>query len=240
MAEKGKKGRQEPASGQDERRKSKLKAAKEQSKLMRRVVRDLEARVKREHAEPPPERSAVEQGIAAQQARIEAAQSQIRAAKDQAKRRKREIDEWKDWYARIPEIDKQEEWEKLRGEATWRGTEIGELEGRISALEGAKLAAITELEIAQEQLEALNAGVYRGKWKDDPRLTAARAELEAAKQAEEKAKAAGGKPEKENKKPEKPKPVRAGKKAERKREGTKNPKAGRRSASKGRRKAEDD
>ncbi len=239
VAQKGEKGRQEPSSGQDERRQSKLKAAKEQSKLMRRVVRDLEARVKREHTEHPPDRSGVEQSIAAQQERIEAVRSKIRAAKDQAKRRKREIDEWKDWYARIPEIDKQEEWEKVRSEATWRGTEIGELEGRISALEGEKMAAITELEIAQEQLEALNAGVYRGPWKHDPRIAAARAELEEAKQAEEKAKGAGGKPEKE-KKPAKRKPERAGKKAERKREETQKPEAERRSARKKRGKRGDD
>lgn len=226
------KGRQKASLGPDNRHQSKLKAAKEQSKLMRRVVRDLEARIKAEHAKGPPDRSRVDHDIAAQQARIDAIQSEIRSAKDLAKRRKREIDEWKEWYARIPEIDKKEEWDKVRSEATWRGTEIGELEGRISALETEKMAAITELEIAQEQLDALSAGVYRTHWKQDPRLLAARDELEEAKQAEEKAKIAVEKPAKEKKKPAKPKRERAGKKRELEKGEKKKPKAERRPARK--------
>jgi len=188
MAPQGKTSRKAQSKKPEGRRKARYKEAKDRTKFMKRIAHDLEARLKEEHDQGPPYRNNLEKNIASQQERLNLVQSKIRAKKDQAKNRKREIDEWKDWYARIPEIDKQEEWEKVTNEATWRGTEITDLETQISEMETEKLGVIIELEMAQDQLAALEAGAYELPLKSDPRLIAVRSELEEVKKLEKKAK----------------------------------------------------
>lgn len=167
-----------------------LKEAQAQVKRLKRLATELRRQLKKERAGPPPSAEALEATIQEAQAQVDSIQAEINEAKSLAKKRKREIHEWKLWYQGLPGIDKTAEWAKLQNEIDWRAAEIRSLEEQISGLENEKWNATGRLEMAKQSLEALNAGVYDRPLDEDPRLVALQSERAAAAATLEAAKAA--------------------------------------------------
>lgn len=160
-----------------------LEEAQARVEQLDRLLVELQDQLQKERAGPPPSAEALEATIQEAQAKVDRIQAVINEAKSLAKKRKREIDEWKLWYQGLPGIDKTAEWAKLQSEINWRGAEIRALEEQISGLETEKWNATGRLEMARQSLEALNAGVYDRPLEEDPRLVALQAEREAATDA---------------------------------------------------------
>jgi hypothetical protein len=107
----------------------------------------------------------------------------VEQAKEQIKGRKRELSQWKLWYANLPEIDKSDAKTTLDREVAWRAREIQTLQTRIGSLEAEKLTVMGQTEQARIQIEALQAGAYDRPLDDDPRLVQVRAERKTAETA---------------------------------------------------------
>lgn len=78
------------------------------------------------------------------QDRLDALTVQITQAKAEAKRHKRDMKSWWAWFSSLSSQERALRAVQLERETHRRAGAIQEIEQRISALEGAKLAAITE------------------------------------------------------------------------------------------------
>lgn len=94
------------------------------------------------------------------------------AGKAEAKRRKKEIDDWKDWYNNLPEEEKEVGLAKLQSEIAWRAAELERLTPKITELLINQANAQGALEVAQQRLSAFEAGIYERPVEEDPRLIA--------------------------------------------------------------------
>lgn len=137
---------------------------------LKEAVDVVRFQLSKEREKGKPNKNQLQTQIAAKQDEIEKIQSQIEKAKSHAKRRKREIDDWKQWFHTFPGPDRTEEQAKLNVEINWRGAEINVRQDEIGRLETQKWAIRGELEALQQQLFALNEGVYERPIEEDPRL----------------------------------------------------------------------
>lgn len=142
------------------------------------ILNAVRVRLLEERQGGKPNKSQLNDKIAAKQGEIENIQSQIDKAKEQAKKRKREIDDWKQWFHSLPGTDRTEEQAKLDVEIGWRGTEIKDRQDEIGILETKKWAIKGELEALKQQLLALEEGVYDRPIEEDPRFIHALAAYE--------------------------------------------------------------
>lgn len=156
-----------------------------------RLAVELRDQLEKERAEGPLAAEALKAAIQDAQAQVDRIQAEINEAKSLAKKRKREIDEWKLWYQGLPGIDKTAEWAKLKNEIDWRGAEINTLQEQISILETKKWTATGVLETARIRLAAFEEGVYDRPLDDDLRLVALQVEREAVAAALDNAERAG-------------------------------------------------
>jgi chromosome segregation ATPase len=127
-----------------------------------------------------PNKSHLQEKIADKKKEIENIQTQIDKAKEQAKKRKREIDDWIQWFHTLATTDRTEEQAKLTVEIDWRGAEINARQDEIGILETQKWDIRKQLEALQQQLLALEEGVYDRPIEEDPRLIHAISAFEEA------------------------------------------------------------
>jgi hypothetical protein len=156
-----------------------VEEAKAEANRLKALLAHIRKEVKAERVGSPPASAELHTVIDRTNAEIEAYQRQINAAKALAKKRKREIDEWKQWYQGTGSIDKTVEKARLDVEIDWRGAEINIVEAKIGELETRKWQSRERLELAEQRLAALEAGVYDRPLAEDPRLL----DLQAAYQA---------------------------------------------------------
>jgi len=158
-----------------------LKEAKMRLKALRSALREIKAQVKAEREGKPPSLKSLRAGVAAAKARTEKAGSELEQAKALSRKRKDEIDEWKGWYAKLPEEEKAAGLISLNNEIDWRAAELDSNGQRINELMLAEIEAEGALEMANQKLEAFKAGAYKLPVEKDPRLKGALAEVEKAK-----------------------------------------------------------
>jgi chromosome segregation ATPase len=152
-----------------------------------RLVGEVQAQIEAERREGPPNVAELQATIQAIKDEIEHIQARIEKAKAQAKKRKREIDDWKQWYHTLPGVDRSEEQAKLAAEINWRGAEITARQDEIGVLESQKWAAKERWEKAKQRLSAVEEGVYDRPIEQDPRLLSVQAARQAAAAALEAA-----------------------------------------------------
>ena len=120
----------------------------------------------------PPTRSEIEQSVQKWERECAGLKTEIKETETFAKQRKREIDEWKQWYNGVAKIDKSEEWAKLEAEIAWRGQQINDAQQKIDQLYEKHLAAQTQLEMARHWLIAYDHGILDKPLQEDPRYVA--------------------------------------------------------------------
>lgn len=117
-------------------------------------------------------RAEIEQDVQKWERECAERKAEVKEAEALAKKRKREIDEWKQWYHGIPKIDKSEEWAKLEVEIAWRAQEINDAQNKINQLYEQHLAVQTQLEMARHWLIAYDHGILDKPLQEDPRYVA--------------------------------------------------------------------
>jgi hypothetical protein len=161
-----------PKSPAQSKRKQTVAARKKQpdpaAKFMKEYLKQLRA-VRKGSL---PTRAELEQGVQKWEHECAGLKAEVKKAEALAKKRKREIDEWKQWYNGIPKIDKSEEWAKLEAEIAWRAHEINDAQNKINQLYEQHLAAQTQLEMARHWLIAYDHGILEKPLKEDPRYVA--------------------------------------------------------------------
>jgi hypothetical protein len=160
---------------------AKTEAALAKVALLTRVLPQLRQELEAERANLPESQAVIEGEILKAKMQLDKVQTKIDKEKNSAKKRKKEIDEWKRWYNSNPHIDKTEARAKLSVEIDWRGQEIASHEAKISQLEAEKLVKMEALEKQNLFLEAYLNGVFDLPVEEDPRLLEAEAALAAAK-----------------------------------------------------------
>lgn len=145
---------------------------------LRRMIEQMRAQLQAEREAGLPSESQLRAALDAAQAEISRLADAIASAKAQAKRRKTEVDEWKQWYYNQPGLDKTTELDKLNGEIAWRAAAIDTLQNQIAGLDVAYLNALNMAETLKHQLAALEAGAHLMPVEQDPRLLSLQEEYE--------------------------------------------------------------
>ena len=171
-----------------------LEQAQAEVDTLKTLLPHLKKMLKTERASGPPTQTDLDTAETQIETELAGVERQISAAKKLAKKRKREIDEWKLWYQNIGSSDKSAEKVKLDHELAWRADDINRAQEKIGLLETQKWETQGKLEAVLQQMAALEAGVYDRPISEDPRLldlqetlNTAQANLKAAKAAVKKA-----------------------------------------------------
>lgn len=152
------------------KRKQTAAAEKKQPDPAAKFLKDYLKQLKAGRKGSPPTRAELEQGAQTWERECAGLKAEIKETEAFAKRRKREIDEWKQWYNGVAKIDKSEEWAKLKAEIAWRAQQINDAQQKIDRLYEKYLAAQTQLEIARHWLIAYDHGILDKPLKEDPRF----------------------------------------------------------------------
>jgi len=158
-----------------------LKEAKIRLKALRSALREIKAQVKAEREGDPPSRKALQADVSAAKDRLGKVSLALEQAKALSRKRKDEIDEWKGWYANLPEEEKAAGLVSLNNEIDWRAAELDSNGQRINELMMAEIEAEGAFEMATQKLAAFKEGAYRLPVEKDPRLKGALAAVEKAK-----------------------------------------------------------
>jgi len=157
-----------------------LKEAKTRLKILKSALSEIKAQVKAERKQEPPSLDALRADVSMAQGRLEKVQSELSQAKALSRKRKDEIDEWKGWYAKLPEQEKPAGLASLNNEINWRAAELDSNGQKINELMLTEIEAMGAFEMANQKLAAFEAGVYKLPIEKDPRLKSVLAEVEAA------------------------------------------------------------
>jgi DNA repair exonuclease SbcCD ATPase subunit len=157
-----------------------LKEAKARLKILKSALKEIRVQVKAERKGEPPSLESLQAAVSTAQSRLEKVQSELGQAKALSRKRKDEIDEWKGWYAKLPEQEKPAGLISLNNEISWRAAELDTNGQRINELMLAEIEATGALEMANQKLAAFKAGVHKLPIERDPRLKGVLAEVEAA------------------------------------------------------------
>lgn len=144
-----------------------------------RLIAGVRAKLEVERAGSTPTLDALETAAATLRQRAQRLEMQLERAKAQANRRKREIDEWKDWYHHVPEGEQASALDTLMREIERRTAQLESLTAQISEMTVAQAAVRSELDAATHRLDAFKAGVFDRSIDQDPRL----AKLHEAREA---------------------------------------------------------
>ena len=156
-----------------------LKEAKTRLKILKSALSEIKAQVKAEREQEPPSLESLQADVSVAQGRLEKVQSELSQAKALSRKRKDEIDEWKGWYAKLPEDEKPAGLVSLNNEINWRAAELDSNGQRINELMLAEIDAMGVSEMANQKLAAFEAGVHKLPIEKDPRLKGALAEVES-------------------------------------------------------------
>lgn len=167
--------------------------AQAEADRLKTFLAQLKNNLKAEREGGPPSPAELEAATDRIEAEIAGYQREINAAKALAKKRKREIDEWKLWYQGIGSVDKMAEKIRLDNELAWRANEINSAQEKIGALEAQKWESQGKMETVLQQIAALEAGVYDKPISEDPRLVDVQEAQRAAQEILKAAKAAAKK-----------------------------------------------
>jgi predicted nuclease with TOPRIM domain len=157
-----------------------LKEAKTRLKILKSALREIKAQVKAEHEQEPPSLETLQADVSTAQSRLEKVQSELSQAKALSRKRKDEIDEWKGWYAKLPEEEKPAGLVNLNNEINWRAAELDTNGQKINELMLAEIEATGAVEMANQKLAAFEAGVHKLPVEKDPRLKGVLAEVDSA------------------------------------------------------------
>lgn len=154
-----------------------LKAAKEQLRFHQNFLKTLKRQLKAERKNGIPNEKNILKELALAKAEFDQSKIKVSKAKTQSKKRKREIDEWKNWYHNLAEIDKSLQLEKLQAEINWRAAEIATIESSIADLYIKRLVIEERIETAKQKLAAIESGIYELSIEEDPRLLSIQATI---------------------------------------------------------------
>jgi hypothetical protein len=155
-----------------------LKEAKARLKILKSALAEVRAQVQAEREQAPPSLESLQADVSVAQSRLEKVQSELSQAKALSRKRKDEIDEWKGWYAKLPEEEKPAGLVSLNNEINWRAAELDSNGQKINELMLAEIDAMGALEMANQKLAAVQAGVHKLPIEKDPRLKAVLADVE--------------------------------------------------------------
>jgi len=157
-----------------------LKEAKSRVKILKSALAEIRAQVKMEREQEPPDPASLQTDVSVTQGRLEKVQSELKQAKALSRKRKDEIDEWKGWYEKLPDVEKPAGLVSLQNEINWRAAELDSNGQKINELMMTEIEAMGALEMANQKFAALEAGVHKLPVEKDPRLKGALVELEEA------------------------------------------------------------
>ena len=157
-----------------------LKEAKTRLKILKSALSEIKAQVKAEREQDPPSLESLQAAVSSAQGRLDKVQSELSQAKALSRKRKDEIDEWKGWYAKLPEQEKPAGLTSLNNEINWRAAELDSNGQKINELMMAEIDAMGILEMANQKLAAFEAGVHKLPIEKDPRLKGVLAEVDKA------------------------------------------------------------
>ncbi len=144
---------------------------------LKKLAKDLKRQLKKEYSQGAhPEE--LRFNLAAASGQKESLEAEIRRAKAQAKKRKKEISLWKNWFTGLTESDTSEEFQQLQREIRWRSKEIANLEAKIASLFEAKLNVEQKLEMTRLRLKTEESGTRVRTVDEDPRWLGLRAQIE--------------------------------------------------------------
>ena len=155
-----------------------LKEAKTRLKILKSALREIKAQVRAERKLGPPSLESLQAAVSTAQSRLEEVQSELGQAKALSRKRKDEIDEWKGWYAKLPEEEKPAGLVSLNNEINWRSAELDSNGQKINELMLAEIEATGVLEMAKQKKAAFEAGVHKLPIEKDPRLKGVLAEVD--------------------------------------------------------------
>jgi Tfp pilus assembly protein FimV len=155
-----------------------LKEAKTRLKILKSALREIKAQVKAERKLEPPSLESLQAAVSTAQSQLEKVQSELSQAKALSRKRKDEIDEWKGWYAKLPEEEKPAGLVSLNNEINWRSAELDSNGQKINELMLAEIEATGVLEMAKQKKAAFEAGVHKLPIEKDPRLKGVLAEVD--------------------------------------------------------------
>ena len=157
-----------------------LKEATARVKMMKSALRDLRSQVGMERERGVPDPEVLKADVARTQSQLAQIQSELSQAKALSRRRKDEIDGWKNWYEKLPAEEKTEGFANLQNEINWRASELDANGQKINTLMLSELEAQGVFEMASQRLAAFEEGVHNLPVEKDPRLKRAQAEHDKA------------------------------------------------------------
>lgn len=156
-------------------------AAKEAVKRLKEVRKALE----RERAGGELTKDNLQMAVTAAQREVETNGAAADRAKRKATQLKREIDEWKSWFANLPADEQETGLVTLQSEIKWRAAELDKLTPQIADLLAVAAHAVSQLELANQQRVAFEAGVFDRPLDEDPRLISLKKQLKALAHSQE-------------------------------------------------------
>src|SRR5262245_36316832 len=157
-----------------------LKEARTRVKLLKSALVEIRAQIQTEHAAGAADPTALQADVARAQSQLEKVQSELSQAKALSRKRKNEIDEWKGWYEGLSDAEKPAGLISLQNEINWRASELDSNGQRINGLMMAEIEVMGALEMANQKLSAVQAGVHTLPIEEDPRLKSALVEFDKA------------------------------------------------------------
>jgi hypothetical protein len=157
-----------------------LQAARTRVKLLKSTLAELRTQISVERTRVVPDPLVLQAEIASARSQLERVQSELGQAKALSTKRKNEIDEWKGWYEKLPDAEKPTGLVSLQNEINWRAAELDSNAQRINGLMLAEIEAMGALEMANQKLAAVEAGVHTLPIEKDPRLKGALREFDKA------------------------------------------------------------
>lgn len=162
-------------------KKAKVKEGELELARFKKLAKSLRAELKKEYAEGASIEPVLRERLLELNREADTLSSELRRAKALAKKRKKEISEWKNWFASLVESDTSSELRQLQDEIQWRSGEIAFSEEKISSLFEKKLALEQEEQMISVRLKAIESGVYHRSVEEDPRWIALSRKLDETK-----------------------------------------------------------
>lgn len=142
----------------------------EQARLLDKVLEETYQLIQEERDKGPELTQKLEKDLDEAHLNFEKLGKKISRAKTQIKKRKLEIDEWKEWYNALEQHDKTSELQQLNEEIKWRADEIANKEKEITELNLQLLDAEGQCEHLKIRLQALREVDQSLPIDKDPRI----------------------------------------------------------------------
>lgn len=149
--------------------------------VLRVFVPQLRERLKQERAAGPPSVDTLNRSLDQARSQLARMDRDIEQSKEKARTSRSGGDDWRQWYDRLPDAEKEREWPKVQAELSRRNTELQAAQEQLAQRVQDQLKLSTEVSLANERLMAAQAGVHDQPLRKDPRLRSARKALRDAR-----------------------------------------------------------